>query len=71
MELEHGVRAFVRAVETLDEFGIVTAPGPIEPGDLLATAGELWRVEVVLVPPPGAPVVPVLARRVELAVASR
>jgi hypothetical protein len=31
----------------------------------------VYRVEVVLVPPSGAPVVPVLARRVELAIAAR
>jgi hypothetical protein len=53
-------------VDTLDEFGIVHAPGPVEPGDLVADAEAVYRVEVVL-PPDGRPrpVEPVLARRVE------
>ena len=44
----------------------VTAPAPIEAGDLVASAEQVYRVEVVLVPPPGAPVSPVLVRPVEL-----
>jgi hypothetical protein len=38
---------------------------------LVATAGAVYSIEVVLVPPPGAPVVPVLARRLLLAIAAR
>lgn len=64
MESPLGVRVFIREVETLDEFGLVTAPGPVEPGDLLASVEQVYRVEVVLLPIGGQPVEPVLARRV-------
>lgn len=60
-----------RDVVTLDDLFDVTAPAPVEPGDVVATAEHVYRIEVVPVPPPGAPVTPVLARPVELAIAAR
>lgn len=52
MEPELGYAVHVREVETLDDLADVTAPGPVEPGDLVATANELYRIVVVLVTPP-------------------
>jgi hypothetical protein len=66
MEPEVGVRLHLRHVRTLDDICDVTAPGPVEPGDVVASAEYVYRIEVVLVRPPGAPVVPVLVRPVEL-----
>jgi hypothetical protein len=65
VEPELGVWVHVRDVEKLDDLGDVTAPPPVEPGDLVASVDDLFRVEVVLVPKPGARVVPVLARRLD------
>jgi hypothetical protein len=45
---------------------VLTAPDPVEPGDLLASVDEVYGVEAVLPTPPGARVVPALARRLEL-----
>ena len=64
------VRVQVRDVETLGDVADVTAPTPVQPGDLVASAENLYRVEVVLIAPPGARCVPVLARRVEVASAA-
>ena len=52
----------LRDVETLDDLADVTAPAPVEPGDLVSTADDLYRVEVVLWTPPDSPCVPVLVR---------
>jgi hypothetical protein len=57
----------VRVVETFDDIADVTAPAPIEPGDVVATVEHVYRVEDTLVSWDG-PVVPVLVRRVELPV---
>ena len=43
MEPELGVRVHLRDVETLDDLADVTAPGPVEPGDLVAGADDLYR----------------------------
>jgi hypothetical protein len=43
VEPELGVRVHLRNVETLDDLADVTAPGPVEPGDLLAGADDLYR----------------------------
>ena len=56
----------LRDVKTMDDLADVTAPEPVEPGDLVASAEEFFRVEVVLWTPLDAPCVPVLARREEL-----
>ena len=53
-----GVSVHLRDVETLDDLADVTAPGPVEPGDLVACADELYRVEVVLWTLPGEACVP-------------
>ena len=66
MELEFGIRVHLRDVAPLDDLCDVTAPAPVEPGDVVASAEAVYRVEVVLIPPPGAPLVPVLVRPVEL-----
>jgi hypothetical protein len=58
-------------VDTLDDLCDVTAPAPVEPGDVVATPEAVYRVEVVLRPPPDAPATPVLARPVELVIAAR
>jgi hypothetical protein len=60
-----GVRVHVRDVETLDDVADLTAPLPVEPDDVVASASDVYRVEAVLWTPPGPPCVPVLARRVE------
>ena len=69
MEPGLGTRIHLRDAQTLDDLCDVTAPPPVEPGDLVASAEHVYRVEVVLVPPAAAPVVRVLCHRVELAVA--
>ena len=48
MELELGIAVHLRDVETLDDLADVTAPGPVEPGDLVASAQHVYRVEAVL-----------------------
>ena len=48
----------------------MTAPAPVEPGDVVATAEDVYTVEDVLVSTDGT-VVPGLARRVELTIAAR
>ena len=70
MRLELGTRVHLRDVRRLDDLCDVTAPLPIKPGDVVASAEAVYRVEAVLLPPPGAPNVPVLARRIELALAA-
>lgn len=65
---ELGIRVHLRDVETLDDVGDLTAPGPVEPGDLVADAEAVYAVEAVLIPPPGASVIAVLAQRIELVV---
>jgi hypothetical protein len=64
--MELGLRVHLRDVRMLDDLCDVTAPAPVEAGDLVASAEHVFRIEVVLMPPPGAPVVPVLVRPVEL-----
>jgi hypothetical protein len=66
-ESELGARIHLRDVETIDDVGNATAPLPVEPGDVVATVDELFRIEVTLDPPPGVRVVAVLARRVGIA----
>jgi hypothetical protein len=66
---ELGIRVHLRNVETLNDVGDVTAPRPVEPGDLVATVVDVC-VEVVLVATPSAFCVPVLARRIQLTVAA-
>jgi hypothetical protein len=39
--------------QTGDDLGIVHLPGPVEPGDLVATEHEEFRVVAVVVSPPG------------------
>ena len=46
MELGH--RVHLRDVETMDDLADVTALGPVEPGDLVASAEHVYRVEAVL-----------------------
>jgi hypothetical protein len=62
-----GIRVHVRDVETLEDVDDLSAPEPVEPGDLFASVEDVYGVEVVLTPPPGARVISVLARRIELA----
>lgn len=50
----------------MDDLAEVTQPSPVEPGDLVASAEEVYRVEVVLWTPPDSPCIPVLSRRVVL-----
>ena len=50
MELELGTRLYLRDMVTLDDLCDVTAPAPVEPSDILASAEETFRAEVVLVP---------------------
>jgi hypothetical protein len=63
------VRVFIRESGTFDEYSVVTVPWPVEPGDLVADAERVFVIEAVF-PPTSRPrpVVPVLARRVELPV---
>jgi hypothetical protein len=61
-----GVRVLLRDASTLDDLGDVTAPAPVEPGDLLATVDDVFQVDVVLTTPPGSLFAPVLARRLAL-----
>jgi hypothetical protein len=65
-----GISVHVRDVETLDDLDNVTAPAPVEPGDVVASVDAIYRVEVVLWTPPDSRCVPVLARRVTLEVAA-
>ena len=60
-----GVRVVARDSFTLDALAELHAPAPVEPGDLLADDVALYRVESVLAASPGAPVVRVLARRLD------
>jgi hypothetical protein len=62
--MELGTRVHLRDVETVDDVGDVTAPEPVEPGDLVATVDEVFVVEVVLWTPPGSRCVPVLGKHV-------
>jgi hypothetical protein len=71
VQAQLGTRVHLRDVRTLDDLCEVTAPAPVESGDLVASAEHVYRVEVVLVPPPDAPVTPVLCRAVYLAIAAR
>ena len=71
MELELGIAVHLRDVGTMDDLADVTAPGPVEPGDLVASAEHVYRVEAVLWTPPDSPCIPVLGRRVELTIAAR
>jgi hypothetical protein len=52
VEPELGILIHLRDVETFDDIIDVTAPAPIMPGDLVATATDVYRVEVILLPPP-------------------
>ena len=61
-----GVNVHLRDVETFD----VTAPAPVEPGDVVATAEHVYRVEDVLVFTEG-PVVAALLRSIALPIAAR
>ena len=56
------VHVHPRQVETVNDIADVTAPAPIKSGDIVATAEDVYTVEVVLASTDG-PVVPVLARR--------
>ena len=59
-----GIRVVLRDVQTLDEWGDVHAPAPVEPGDLVAYAEHVSVIEVVLAPITGGRrVEPVLVRR--------
>jgi hypothetical protein len=49
----------------------VIAPGPVEPGDLVASADEVYRIDAVLWTPQGTPCIPALARRIDLNVSAR
>jgi hypothetical protein len=71
VELELGIAVHLRDVETLDDLADVTATRPVEPGDLVASAEHVYRVEAVLWTPAGSPCVPVLAHRVELTIVAR
>jgi hypothetical protein len=55
VQRELGIRIQLRDVETFDDITDVTAPAPIMPGDLVATATDVYRVEVILLPPPVLP----------------
>jgi hypothetical protein len=69
---EVGVTVPIRDAATLEDLGVCHAPGPVEPGDLLAFEYESpLRVTTVLWVPPGSSVVPVLARPAPVAVAAR
>ena len=67
MESALGVRVCLRDVETIEDLGVVTAPWPVEPGDIVASSENVFRVVVVLAPVHGRPVEPVLARSIVLA----
>jgi hypothetical protein len=53
-----GVRVHLRDVETLDDVADLTAPNPVELDDIVATASDVYRIEVVLWTPSGSPCVP-------------
>jgi hypothetical protein len=57
-----GARVLLRDADSLDDLRELTAPEPVEPGDLVATRDDVYRVVAVLLAPSGAPRVPVLAR---------
>jgi hypothetical protein len=63
--MEVGVRVRLRDVETFEDLEELRAPPPIEPADVVAGVEELYVVEVVLLTPPGARCVPVLASRTD------
>jgi hypothetical protein len=63
--MDVGVWVRPRDAETPDDLGVVRAPAPVLPGDVLADAADVFRVEAVLVVPPGTRWVPVLVRREE------
>jgi hypothetical protein len=63
------VHVHLRDAETFDDIADTTAPAPVEPGDVVATAEDVYTVEVVLVSTDGP--VPVLARRIKLTMAGR
>ena len=50
-----------RRRDALDDLGELTAPEPVEPGDLVATPVDLYRIEVVLAVSPEARCAPALA----------
>jgi hypothetical protein len=62
-----GVRVRLRDAATLDDLAEVTAPAPVQPGDVVASVDAVDVLEVVLVTPPRASCVPALARRLEKA----
>jgi hypothetical protein len=62
--VELGIAVHLRDVETLDDLADVRAPEPVEPGDLVASAEHVYRVEAVLWTPPDSRCVPVLGRRI-------
>ncbi len=66
MHRELGIRVHLRDSATLDELGVVHAPAPIEPGDVVATADELYRIEAIIPPALGDRCVAALARRAKL-----
>jgi hypothetical protein len=50
-----GIAVRVRDAQTFDDLGVVTVPGPIEPGDVIALEeGPPLRVQSVLLCRPGA-----------------
>ena len=44
-----GPRSYPQDVETFNDIADVTAPAPAEPGDIVATTGDVFTVEDVLV----------------------
>ena len=54
----------LRGAATLDDLGDAYAPAPVEPGDLVATANQVFVVDAVL-PTPVARCVPALARELD------
>jgi len=48
VESELGVRVHLRHVRTLDDLEDVHAPPPVLPGDVVASAKNVYRVEDVL-----------------------
>ena len=69
---EIGVHVVIGDAVTLDDVGVCTAPGLVRPDDMIALAdGDPFRVIAVLPVPEDSACVPVLARRIALAVARR
>jgi len=58
--MEIGARLFVRT-ETLDEIGVVHAPWPVLPDDVVATQTDIFVITATLPVRADAPCVPVLA----------